>query len=129
MTSLGGNHCRVSSARAGIWAMLLMPNIRRPASSTMNSGAQLCRNKHPVAISSVAVVSHLGDNREVAQLSGMARAMFPQWEAEPSSPCWLGERSRSALMAGSRIPRVFNTMKEDTLENSHTTMTVQRYLL
>ena len=32
-------------------------------------------------------------------------------------------------MAGSKIPKVFNTMKEETLENSHTPMTVQRYLL
>jgi hypothetical protein len=32
-------------------------------------------------------------------------------------------------MAGSKIPKVFNTMKEETLENSHTLMTVQRYLL
>jgi|TARA_B100001013_G_scaffold50783_1_gene26646 hypothetical protein len=77
----------------------------------------------------VATVSHLGDNREVAQLRGMANAMFPQWDAEPNNPCWLGERSRSALIEGSKIPKVFNTMKEETLENSHTLMTVQRYLL
>ena len=76
-----------------------------------------------------ATVSHLGDNREVAQLRGMANAMFPQWDAEPNNPCWLGERSRSALIEGSKIPKVFNTMKEETLENSHTLMTVQRYLL
>ena len=55
--------------------------------------------------------------------------MFPQWDAEPNNPCWLGERSRSALIEGSKIPKVFNTMKEETLENSHTLMTVQRYLL
>ena len=77
----------------------------------------------------VATVSPLGDNREVAQLRGMANAMFPQWDAEPNNPCWLGERSRSALIEGSKIPKVFNTMKEETLENSHTLMTVQRYLL
>jgi hypothetical protein len=82
-----------------------------------------------VAIVRVAAVSHLGDNREVAQLRGMANAMFPQWDAEPNNPCWLGERSRSALIEGSKIPKVFNTMKEETLENSHTLMTVQRYLL
>jgi hypothetical protein len=82
-----------------------------------------------VAIISVAAVSHLGDSRDVAQLRGIASAMFPQWDAEPSNPCWLGERSKSALMAGSNIPKVFNTMKEDTLENSHTPMIVQRYLL
>ena len=77
----------------------------------------------------VATVSHLGDNREVAQLRGMANAMFPQWDAEPNNPCWRGERSRSALIEGRKIPKVFNTMKEETLENSHTLMTVQRYLL
>ena len=32
-------------------------------------------------------------------------------------------------MAGSRIPSVFKTMNDDTLEKSHTPMTVQRYLL
>jgi hypothetical protein len=106
-----------------------MPKKSRPARSTMNTGAQLCRNRHPVAAINVAAVSHLGDRREVAQLRGIANAMFPQWEADPNNPCWLGERSRSALMAGSSIPKVFNTMKEDTLENSHTPMTVQRYLL
>jgi hypothetical protein len=109
--------------------MLLMPNNSRPTNSNKNTGAKLWRKMHPVAIERVATVSHLGENREVAQLRGMASAMFPQWDAEPNSPCWLGERSRSALMAGSKIPNVFNTMKEDTLENSHTLMTVQRYLL
>jgi len=119
----------VRSARAGIWAMLLMPNNSRPANSRMKTGAQLCRNRHPVAIVNVAAVSHLGGSRDVAQLSGIARAMFPQWEADPNNPCWLGERSKSAEMAGRSIPKVFNTMKEDTLEYSHTPMTTQRYLL
>jgi hypothetical protein len=32
-------------------------------------------------------------------------------------------------MAGSKMPSVFKTMKDDTLENSHMQMTVQRYLL
>jgi hypothetical protein len=32
-------------------------------------------------------------------------------------------------MAGSRIPSVFNTMKDDTLENSHIPMIAHRYLL
>ena len=82
-----------------------------------------------MAMTRAPAVSHLGDMREVAQLSGMASAMFPQWDADPSNPCWLGDRLRSALMAGSNIPRVFNTMKEDTLENSQIPMTVQRYLL
>jgi hypothetical protein len=59
----------------------------------------------------------------------MARAMFPQWEAEPSRPCWLGERLSSALMAGNKIPSVFNTMNDETLENSHILMTVHRYRL
>ena len=95
----------------------------------MKTGAQLWRNRHNVAMVRVPAVSHLGDSREVAQLRGMARAMFPQWDAEPSKPCWLGERLSSALMAGSNIPRVFNTMKEETLENSHIPMTVQRYRL
>ena len=65
----------------------------------------------------------------MAQLRGMARVMLPQWEADPSSPCWLGDKLRSVLMAGSRIPSVFNTMKEETLENSHIPMTAHRYLL
>ena len=78
---------------------------------------------------SADVVRSLGDSRDVAQLKGIARAMFPQWEAEPRRPCWLGERSNSTLMAGSKMPSVFKTMKDDTLENSHMQMTVQRYLL
>ena len=109
--------------------MLLMPNNNRPASSTIKTGAQLCKNRHPVAISRVAAVSHFGENRDVAQLRGMAKAMFPQWEADPSRPCWLGDRLRSALIAGSKIPNVFNTMKEETLEKSQIPMTAQRYLL
>ena len=109
--------------------MLLMPNNSRPASSTIKTGAQLCRNRHPVAMIKVAVVSHLGESRDVAQLRGMAKAMLPQWEADPSRPCWLGDRLRSALIAGNRIPSVFNTIKDETLENSHIPMTAHRYLL
>jgi hypothetical protein len=71
----------------------------------------------------------LGDNREVAQLRGMAKAMFPQWEAEPSRPCWLGDRLSSALMAGNKIPSVFSTMNDETLVSSQILMTVHRYWL
>ena len=106
--------------------MLLMPNRIRPASNTANVGAQLCRKMNSVARASVAAVSHLGEHRDNAQLRGIARAMLPQCEAEPSKPCRLGDRSKSALIAGSKIPSVFNTMKEDTLENSQSPITTQR---
>jgi hypothetical protein len=32
-------------------------------------------------------------------------------------------------MAGNKIPSVFNTMNDETLENSHILMTVHRYRL
>jgi len=76
-----------------------------------------------------AAVRTLGESREVTQLRGMARAMLPQWEADPSNPCWLGERLSSALIAGSRMPKVFSTINDDTLENIQMHMTVHRYLL
>ena len=95
----------------------------------MNIGAQACKNRLKVASVMAADVSNLGESREVIQLRGMARAILPQCDAEPSRPCWLGERLSSALIAGSKIPSVFRTMKEDTLENSHVQMTIQRYLL
>lgn len=103
--------------------MLVMPKSRRPTKSTAKMGAQLCRKRHAVARTSVPTVNHLGEKRDVAQLSGTAKAMLPQWEAEPNRPCCPGERFRSALMAGRRIPRVLRTMNEDTLENSQTLIT------
>ena len=109
--------------------MLLIPNNRRPTSKTINTGAQLWRNRHPVAITRVAAVNHFGESREVAQLRGIAKAMLHQWEADPNKPCCLGDRLRSALIAGSRIPSVFNTMKDETLENNHIPITIQRYLV
>ena len=72
------------------------------------------------------MVSILGPYLEVHQLSGMAKVRLPQNAAEPSNPCWVGDRSISSLMAGNRIPRVDIIMNPETLAVSQTPMTTHR---
>ena len=56
----------------------------------------------------------------------MARARLPQNAAEPSNPCWVGDNSRSSLMAGNKIPKVDKIMNPETLAVSQMPMTTQR---
>ena len=78
MTSRSGNHWRVSTARAGCWATVVMPNSSRPASNTANTGAQLCTKRQRVPPASVANVNHLGDIREPAHPIGTAKMIGAQ---------------------------------------------------
>ena len=59
------------------------------------------------------------------QLMGMPRAKLPQKAEELSRPCWLGERLRSALMEGSKIPMVEGSIQPAVEQVLHSTITTQ----
>ena len=112
--------------RAGCRAITVIPKAKRPATSTAKTGAHPWRNRAAVPKTRVTDVRILGPYREVHQLIGIAKAMFPQKADDPSRPCWNGEILRSALMAGRRIPRVANTMNPETPDTIQTPITTHR---
>ena len=124
--SRAANHCWVRATRAGCRAMMVIPNANLPSRRMAKAGAQPCRNRAAVDNVSVTAVSALGPNLEVHQVIGRARVMFPQKAAEPNSPCLDGDRWRSALIEGSRIPTVERTMNPETLATIHRPTTNQR---
>ena len=75
---------------------------------------------------SVTAVSARGPNLEVHQVIGRARVMFPQKAAEPNNPCLDGDKWRSALIEGRRMPTVERTMNPETLATIHRPTTNQR---
>ena len=107
----------MSNARAGSRAITAIPNPNRPTSRTTKTGAQPWMKRKIVAKISVTVVSIRGPYLEVHQLKGRASVRFPQNAADARMPCWLGERSRSTLMAGIINPIVDTIMKPDTEQN------------
>ena len=105
-TSRTENHCVVRRALAGWAASREMPNNRRPASNTAKTGAQPWMKKNSAHKAKATVVSLFTRYLDTHQVMGTPRARLPQKAEELSSPCWLGERLRSALMEGSSNPRV-----------------------
>jgi hypothetical protein len=60
------------------------------------------------------------------QLIGIPRPRLPQKAVELSSPCWLGERSRSALIAGKSNPKTDANIHPVVWQVLNNPMTTQR---
>ena len=114
--------------RAGSLIKGERPKPRRPPSNIVKLTAHPWTNRNIPAIARAAMPRALGRKRESHQLTGIPRVNPAQKEAEPSSPCRLGERPSSSgiEIAGSSMPRVDMTMKAAVPATNQTLITTHR---